>query len=505
MSILKKQPYSFLIIISLFLSSCATILSPEKGPYILDSNPGTAQVFDESDNLLGTTPYDLKKTGSKVKVLTLKKEGYVNKNVSIYRKSKNGLLFLDAMLLCIPCIIDLSSENTTTIEPKNTTVILKKSPKVYDVPIMLAVDKVTYEKPELIKGRLNGMTKKPGDKGSSRSIGDIDYIENTILEKLDKTFIDAVTVASNNNSKSGMSKAKLRVKPTINNLDFTLKGKYPKFYEGTESMKCTWTFYRASDTKDKLGSIVTEVSLNRIKGSQLSVLDEVMAEAISDLLSNDTLYDFLSRNEKTYLSETKGSVIQLINPPKTTFESTKEMLKACKEGVVTVITKDGFGSGFIVSSDGYIVTNYHVAEGQKNNIQVKMNSNIKLKATVVKSNEDYDLLLLKIDADELRPLTIGKSDEMETGDDVYAIGTPLETSLGQTITKGIISGIREIGGLNFLQTDVSINSGNSGGPLINDKGEVIGVTTMKLSGKGIEGIGFCIPSKTVLEMLNIKF
>ncbi len=344
MSILKKQPYSFLIIISLFLSSCATVLSPEKGPYILDSNPGTAQVFDESDNLLGTTPYDLKKTGSRVKVLTLKKEGYVNKNVSIYRKSKNGLLFLDAMLLCIPCIIDLSSENTTTIEPKNTTVILKKSPKVYDVPIMLAVDKVTYEKPELIKGRLNGMTKKPGDKGSSRSIGDIDYIENTILEKLDKTFIDAVTVASNNNSKSGMSKAKLRVKPTINNLDFTLKGKYPKFYEGTESMKCTWTFYRASDTKDKLGSIVTEVSLNRIKGSQLSVLDEVMAEAISDLLSNDTLYDFLSRNEKTYLSETKGSVIQLINPPKTTFESTKEMLKACKEGVVTVITKDVFGS-----------------------------------------------------------------------------------------------------------------------------------------------------------------
>ena len=181
------------------------------------------------------------------------------------------------------------------------------------------------------------------------------------------------------------------------------------------------------------------------------------------------------------------------------------MLKYSKEGVVKVITKDGFGSGFIVSQDGYIVTNYHVADGQKNNIQVKMNSNIKLKATVVKSNEEYDLLLLKIDVDELKPLYIGKSEDMETGDDVYAIGTPLETSLGQSITKGIISGVREIGGMNYLQTDVSINSGNSGGPLINDKGEVIGVTTMKLSGKGIEGIGFCIPSKTVLEMLNIKF
>ena len=445
----------------MIISSCATILSPEKGTNTLDATPGPAEVYDENDHMIGTTPFDMKKVGSKVKLLTIKKEGYVSKEVPIYRKTKNGLLFLDALLLCIPCIVDLPSDNITYIEPKNKVVDLKKAPKEYDRPILLAIDKTSYENEEMVKGRVNGMTKKPSDKGASRSIGDIDYIENTIIEKLEKSYIDAVTVSSNNNAKSGMTKAKVRVKPVINSIDFTVKGKYLKLYEGTESMKCTWNFFRGTDGKDKIGSIVTNVSMSRSKGTTTTILDDPISESISELLAIDTLYDFLDKNEKIYLSDSKGSEIKISTSPKVNFETKKDMFKTTKEGVVTVLTKDGFGSGFIISPDGYIVTNYHVADGQKNNIQVK--------------------------------------------DPVYAIGTPLETSLGQTITSGIVSGIREINNMSYIQTDVSINSGNSGGPLINENGEVIGVTTMKLSGKGIEGIGFCIPSKVVLDKLNIKF
>ena len=386
---------AFLTIISLFITSCATILSPEKGPYTLNSNPSGAQVYDENDNQLGTTPFDMKKVNKKVKTLTLKKDGYIQKDVAIYRKTKNDLLFLDAMLLCIPCIIDLSSENTTTIEPKNTTVELKLAPKEHEVPIMVAIDKVSYEHSDKISGKINGTKKTPDDRGVTRTLGDVDYLESTIMEKLQKSYIDPVSVATNNSNRSANGKAKIRMKAVINDLDFTLKGKQLKLYEGTENMKCTWNFYRASDEKVKLGSITTNVNLTRGKGSNATILEEVMTEAVADLLAVDTLYDFLSKSEKVYMSETKGSEIKLISPAKQNFESSKEMLKTCKEGVVTVMTKDGFGSGFIISSDGYIVTNYHVAEGQKNNIQVKMNSNIKLKATVVKSNEEYDLLLLK--------------------------------------------------------------------------------------------------------------
>ena len=177
----KSLIYCSFIVISIFLTSCETILSPEKGTYTLDSNPTGAQVFDENENQLGTTPFDLKKVNKKVKVLTIKKEGYVSKDVAIYRKTKNGYLFLDAMLLCIPCIIDLPSENITTIEPRNTTVELKKSPKEYEQSVMLAIDKVSYENQDKIKGKINGATKTPDTKGVSRTIGEIDYLESTII------------------------------------------------------------------------------------------------------------------------------------------------------------------------------------------------------------------------------------------------------------------------------------------------------------------------------------
>jgi len=121
----------------------------------------------------------------------------------------------------------------------------------------------------------------------------------------------------------------------------------------------------------------------------------------------------------------------------------------------------------------------------------------------VKTNPDYDLALLKLTASELKTLTFANSDEADIGDEVYAVGTPSDLELGQTITKGIISGKRTLENINYIQSDVSISPGNSGGPLLNDKGQIIGITTMKMIGKGIEGIGFSIPSNIVLEMLNI--
>jgi S1-C subfamily serine protease len=185
-----------------------------------------------------------------------------------------------------------------------------------------------------------------------------------------------------------------------------------------------------------------------------------------------------------------------------TTKDPKEALKRAIRCVVTVERKEGHGSGVIISSDGYLVTNYHVVEDEKQ-VGVTLNQGIKMKAEVVKVNPDFDLALLKIPASDLEGLRLGNSDEAEIGDDVWAIGTPLEKSLGQTITKGIISGFREIRSVKFIQSDVSINPGNSGGPLINEAGDIIGITSMKIEARGIEGIGFCIPSNIVVEMLNL--
>ena len=159
------------------------------------------------------------------------------------------------------------------------------------------------------------------------------------------------------------------------------------------------------------------------------------------------------------------------------------------------------GSGFIVTSDGYIVTNYHVVENASS-ITVNTQSGEQYEGTLIGRDSSADMALLKIEAEDLAPVTLGSSGDLAIGDMVVAIGNPL-SALEATQTVGYISGKnREVttdsNVVNMLQTDVAINSGNSGGPLFNMRGEVVGITTAKYSGTtssgaSIEGISFAIP------------
>ena len=188
--------------------------------------------------------------------------------------------------------------------------------------------------------------------------------------------------------------------------------------------------------------------------------------------------------------------------PKATATSTGVSLAA--KSVVIVETADGHGSGCIISNDGYIVTNAHVV-GQEGQVKILMADGLEAKGQVVRVNAEMDLALIKIDADGLSAFQLPSSSAAEIGTDVYAIGTPADKELGQTITKGIISGRRKIEGHALLQTDVSINGGNSGGALVSHTGQLLGIVNAKLVGRGIEGIGFAIPADQVADALQLKF
>ena len=166
----------------------------------------------------------------------------------------------------------------------------------------------------------------------------------------------------------------------------------------------------------------------------------------------------------------------------------------------------GLGSGFIVDKSGIIVTNNHVIEGA-DEITVIMHDQKEYKAELLGRDPKADLAVLKIDSGEinLQPIIWGDSDLIRVGDWSIAIGNPL--GLGGTVTAGIISAIsRDIGNgpyVKFLQTDASINRGNSGGPLFNIKGEVIGINTAIISQTvGSIGLGFAIPSSSALKIIN---
>ena len=168
------------------------------------------------------------------------------------------------------------------------------------------------------------------------------------------------------------------------------------------------------------------------------------------------------------------------------------------------------GSGFVLTEDGYIVSNYHVVDGA-HTITVILNDETQYAATFVGGDEFNDIALLKVEADDLKPVTVGSSDVLIVGDQVVAIGNPLG-ELASTLTVGYISAKDRIVAtdgtqINMLQTDAAINPGNSGGPLFNMKGEVIGITSAKYSGltdsgATIEGIGFAIPMDDVIDMLE---
>jgi serine protease Do len=158
----------------------------------------------------------------------------------------------------------------------------------------------------------------------------------------------------------------------------------------------------------------------------------------------------------------------------------------------------GLGSGVIVSPDGYILTNNHVIDGA-DDIQVEVIDGRTFTAKLVGSDKPSDLALLKVTASDLHPLALGNSDAVQVGDVVLAVGNPL--GIGETVTMGIISakgrstGVGDGGYEDFLQTDAPINHGNSGGALVNTKGELVGINSQILSNSGENiGIGFAIPA-----------
>lgn len=170
------------------------------------------------------------------------------------------------------------------------------------------------------------------------------------------------------------------------------------------------------------------------------------------------------------------------------------------KGVVSVVTDRTQGSGTIITSDGYIVTNNHVVKDANRIVVVTYNKNI-YPARIIGSEQINDIAIIKINATDLHDLGFGNSDNIRIGEKVIALGNP--GGLGFSVTEGIISQKDRVlfpGTIGLLQTDVPVNPGNSGGPLINTNGNVIGINRLKIRGFG--GLGFAIPSSYVTQVIN---
>jgi serine protease Do len=196
-------------------------------------------------------------------------------------------------------------------------------------------------------------------------------------------------------------------------------------------------------------------------------------------------------------------------PANAPVRTVRELVAQLGESVVQVRTPGGLGSGFFLNEDGFLITNFHVIEGEtqiwievyhQNDGQLERKSYKQVR--IVAMNKFADLALLRIedkDAPKFKPVALGSAEALAPGEGVFAIGSPL--GLERTVTEGILSTkARQIQGALYLQTTTQINPGNSGGPLFNLAGQVVGVTNMKITFG--EGLGFAIPVEAVKFFLD---
>ena len=262
------------------------------------------------------------------------------------------------------------------------------------------------------------------------------------------------------------------------------------------------------------------VKTKKKRGFNKTIAAVIVCTLCSGFIGSGVTYLALKDN----LKETKTINV---NPSK--FDTKNEALSATEAynkvapAAVVVSTKsvtqgyfmqtqevEGIGSGFIINEEGYILTNYHVIQGAQE-ISVTLSNDVTTTAQIVNYDENQDVAMIKITDESVKiPATVelGDSDSLQPGEEVIAIGTPLSTELSSTVTKGIISAtsrsvaVQSGVTMNLIQTDAAINAGNSGGPLVNTKGEVVGINSSKISGEAVEGIGFSIPINDIKDKIE---
>lgn len=231
----------------------------------------------------------------------------------------------------------------------------------------------------------------------------------------------------------------------------------------------------------------------------------------NSITNKETLSQSLKTNDSSPVSSSSaGSTTNTASTTgdKTTTEIAKEVgpavvgIKSKIQGQISLFggytQSESQGSGIIISEDGYIVTNNHVVDGASE-VTVLLNTGSEYTATVIGTDDETDLAVIKIQPNEdLTVAVLGDSTKVEVGETAIAIGNPMGVEFFGSVTQGIVSAVNrtvevDTRTMNLIQTDAAINSGNSGGALINSKGEVIGINTVKVSTTGVEGMGFAIP------------
>jgi S1-C subfamily serine protease len=265
--------------------------------------------------------------------------------------------------------------------------------------------------------------------------------------------------------------------------------------------------YRAREVAFKLTTEGSSLLLRPQPEPGADAISRAVVAASRNLLADAHFHELLSGNGADRNPQPRPPIaIAWETAPKKPSKSAETLVADSRMAVVTVFAGDSLGSGFLISRDGYLLTDEHVV-GTSRYVRVKFVTGREVNGEVVRADRKRDVALVKLEGDIYPYLPLGESSRVQPGADVFAIGTPLEETFGQTVTKGIVSGYGEEDGQRILRSDVNIQKGNSGGPLLDRSGAVVGLSvnayTLLPDGIGIGLNGF-IPIEEALHALTIQ-
>lgn len=267
-------------------------------------------------------------------------------------------------------------------------------------------------------------------------------------------------------------------------------------------LKVDWQIYSKLD-RSVVHTVTTEgaaKSEEAMSGGDTVAILNAFSQASRNLLADNKFRDIVSRGgeEVGQTSIKSTNRISILAGSSSVLGSSPNEWTA---GVVTIFAGNGHGSGFAIS-ENLILTNYHVV-GEANSIVVKFNNGMQVMGKVLASNSGHDVAIVKVDAKLAKHFKVSRS-VPTIGADVYAIGSPLNEKLHSTVTRGVISGIREENKKTLIQSDVNIRPGSSGGPLVDKTGSVLGIAASGLMvNGGSQGINFFIPIGDALKVLGV--
>ncbi len=535
----KILPFALIFTLSLTFTSCITSFVRYSKVELVPDHPETQVSVLSGNHFLDVDSADLKKARLKnyigSNVIRLEREGALPQTIALKSNRLNLLKLADFGLLGGAALYALKSNpdyvlGSEALIPASIAVatVFTSTWKVYKGPITLPeLEEYPTRKEEgqmlglgsvnidLKEGALtteyyaNFHIYNKGKPSLSRYSSEAIKVEESLFsielkKRLAQTgFVDTTQKIYSSSFAENTISANLRSAKTIiigNILQVTGEVEWTLTNEYTGAKIAKYEIYGES--------------IFSVHEKDADLIDDAVSASLADLFER-TMVEFIKKpSVKEYIEQSSSkfdqvqsswdSILILQNP-----DTSTSSVGAAMASVVTIVDKQSHGSGVVIGKNGYIITNHHVvkkAMSDERDLKVRFSSGIELEAKIIRANPVYDLALIKIEADSLITLSPLNQDLILVGSDVFAIGAPGSVDLGQTVSKGIISGKREDQGRVTIQTDVPINGGNSGGALVYKDGGLIGIVNAKIVGFGVEGIGFAIPAQYIESalMLDLK-